>query len=271
MPDAGWQVRKTPKRGAEKWKYWREHFRRQLSREDHLPWNDAYRLSEAERETIRSSIQQFQLGEGSRGRRLVRRAYAFGRAERNRDFVRAVRLFVKEEQRHSGYLLRFMRAQGIAELRRHWVDTVFRVLRGLAGLEVSLRVLVTAEIIAIPYYRALSQATKSPLLRAISEQILDEEAEHLRYQGSMLEQLGARRGPAVERAVRWAQRVFLTCVALVVWHEHRAVFAAAGYSSRRFELEADAELLGVELASARGAEGTGKATETGPRMEHEGA
>lgn len=100
---------------------------------------------------------------------------------------------MKEEQRHSACLLRFMQREGIPAASSHWVDTVFRRLRVLAGLELSLRVLVSAEIIAIPYYRALGAATRSPLLRAICARILQDEAVHLRFQASSLSRLSASR------------------------------------------------------------------------------
>ena len=98
---------------------------------------------------------------------------------------------MKEEQRHSAYLLRFMQREGIPVSSKHWVDTVFRRLRVLGGLELALRVLVSAEIIAIPYYRALGAATQSPLLQAICATILQDEAAHLRFQASMLWRLSA--------------------------------------------------------------------------------
>ena len=43
-------------------------------------------------------------------------------------------------------------------------------------------VLVTAEVLAIPFYQALRDATRSSLLRAICVRILCDEASHLNYQ-----------------------------------------------------------------------------------------
>ena len=124
-----------------------------------LPWGDAYRLTPRERSAIEKSIQQFQLGEGSEGRRLLQRGEAYAREAGDADFVAALTLLIGEEQRHSAHLGRFMKRQGIPIVTDHWVDTVFRRLRVLAGLELSLTVLVTAELIAVPYYRALREAT----------------------------------------------------------------------------------------------------------------
>jgi hypothetical protein len=228
---------------------WRTYFTSSQPGPQDLPWEDAYILSAPERLAIEKSIQQFQLGEGSEGRRLLNRGAAYGRAARDPHFVEALDLFVKEEQRHSAHLLRFMRRQRIPALAAHWVDSVFRLLRVLAGLELSLRVLVTAEIIAVPYYRALGRATGSPLLQAISARILDDEAMHLKFQSSMLSRLADRRRPFLGRLVWAVHRWFLIGTCHLVWAEHGSVFRAARYSFLRFLDEALEEISGLEAAA----------------------
>jgi hypothetical protein len=226
---------------------WRLHFLANQQDAGQMPWDDTYKLSSAERRAIQHSIQQFQLGESSEGRRLLNRARAYSRATNDPDFAEALSLFVKEEQRHSAYLLRFMRAQGIPEVSSHWVDSVFRRLRVLAGLELSLRVLVTAEIIAVPYYTALARATASPLLNAISSQIVQDEAAHLKFQSSMLSRLGALRPPVVRRFIARLHQLFLLGTSFVVWCEHGDVFRAARYSFEVFVQEALTEFAAVEV------------------------
>jgi hypothetical protein len=211
-----------------------------------MPWDDPYALSPDEKRAIGHSIQQFQLGEGSEGRRLLDRGRTYSRAVGDPYFSDALSLFIKEEQRHSAHLLRFMRGQGIPELLSHWVDSVFRRLRVLAGLELSLRVLVTAEIIAVPYYRALGRATASQLLRAISDRILVDEAAHLKYQSSMLSRLGSRQRPVLRRLVSRIHRLFLVGTSFIVWIEHGSVFRAAGYTFKKFTLEALWEFAALE-------------------------
>jgi hypothetical protein len=232
-------------------RFWFSHFVTNRMTADEMPWTDTYRLNSREHHAIERSIQQFQLGEGSNGKRLLRRGLAHARATRNQDFLRALYLFIKEEQRHSGYLLRFMQAQKIPALRHHWVDSVFRVLRGLAGLELSLRVLVTAEIIAVPYYRALRDATNSPLLKALSRRILADEAAHLRFQASMLSGLAARRRTVIDALIGRIHRLFLTGTSIIVWLGHRPVFLAAGYTLHRFLLETHEELRLLDSETSR--------------------
>jgi hypothetical protein len=231
---------------------WRNHFLANERTDRALPWDNPYRLSGSERDAISHSVQQFQLGEGSHGTRLLRRGLKYSARARDPYFGRALHLFIKEEQRHSAQLLRFMEREGIPALSKHWVDSIFRHLRGLAGLELSLRVLVTAEIIAVPYYRALVRATYSPLLRALSAGILADETAHLRFQSSMLRRVASSRLTLLGRGVSGTHRLFLIATACIVWREHRSVFEAAGYRFGRLLKEALSEFAALDQASRSG-------------------
>ena len=231
---------------------WRCYFLSRAAASDVLPWKDPTALTREEAQCIQSSIQQFQLGEGSRGSRLLKRGQDHATATADPCFVDALSLFVKEEQRHSACLLRFMQREGIPAASSHWVDTVFRRLRVLAGLELSLRVLVSAEIIAIPYYRALGAATRSPLLRAICARILQDEAVHLRFQASSLSRLSASRPFFADRVVSGMHRLFLLITCLVVWFEHGRVFRASGYARAGFLAEVFWEFDRLDNAIGRG-------------------
>jgi hypothetical protein len=215
-----------------------------------LPWPDSYQLTDAERRAISRSIAQFQLGEGAQGRRLQERGRKYAERVGDTHFSQALALFVKEEQRHSADLGCFMDAQGIPRLSKHWIDSVFRRLRVLAGLELSLRVLVTAEIIAVPYYRALGDASASELLGALSDRILQDEAGHLKFQASMLSRVGAGRLPALSRLIWRLHRLFLLSTCFVVWRDHGEVFRAAGYRFREFVLEAFYEFAELQYRSS---------------------
>jgi hypothetical protein len=198
------------------------------SAEPRLPWDDGYRLSGAERTVVIESIQQFQLGENAQGGRLLERAQAL-----DAQYADALRLFIQEEQRHSYFLGRFLALQGEGCLSSHWVHASFRRLRGFAGLELRMRVLATAEVLAIPYYTALREATGSTLLKSICSRILEEEAEHLRFQAFTFGRFASRRPALLRGLVRGAHRWFLMATTLLVWIEHWLVFRAGGYSFAR--------------------------------------
>lgn len=223
-------------------------------------WSE--QLATREKAAIAKSIQQFQLGEGSKGQRLLDRGKKYAREADDACFAAALTLFIREEQQHSRYLAAFMASQGIPRVTRHWVDTAFRRLRGLAGLELSLTVLVTAEIIAVAYYRALRDATGSATLKTICRRILEDEAAHLRFQASMLGRISAKRSAEWQQALGKVHRQFLQGTIALVWMEHRGVFEAAGYDFRRFREETLLEF--GEWQSLR----RQMARAFGPRREH---
>jgi hypothetical protein len=213
---------------------WYQHFLQNRGSLCALPWHDPYLLSAAERRLVTRSIQQFQLGEWARGRGLKRRASAHPVLATDPWFIPALELFIAEEQGHSGILGRFLDGQEIPRLTDHWLDGVFRRLRKLAGLEVCATVLVTAEVLAIPFYQALRDSTRSHLLRSICVRVLCDEAAHLNYQALTL---GLIRRPLCERAraIRsLCHSTLFHCTALLLWQQHHRVFRAAGWGSRRY-------------------------------------
>jgi hypothetical protein len=225
---------------------WSSYFRSNSWDPAEVAFDDSYQLSPEELRAVSASVQQFQLGENAEGRRLQNRGRAFAAATGDGEFPVALKLFIQEEQRHSATLLRFMQRQGLAPLGSHWVDGIFRRVRVLAGLELSLRVLVAAEIIAVPYYRALARATGSPALRSICHRILKDEAMHLQFQASMMSRIESARAGLVRFAAWRAHRFFLLGTCTVVWFEHFAVFRAAGYTFHRFILESLSEFHALE-------------------------
>ncbi len=218
--------------------HWHEHFLGNRGRSGALPWHDSYQLTAAERRVVARSIQQFQLGEFARGRGFVRRAASHPVLGVDPCFVPALRLFIEEEQEHSAILGRFLDREGIPRLRNHWLDETFRRLRKLAGLEACATVLVTAEVLAIPYYQALRDATGSPLLRAICVRILCDEAKHLNYQALTLGLIRGRLSENARASRSLSHRTLFHATALLLWQQHRAVFRAAGWDFHRFWTDA---------------------------------
>jgi hypothetical protein len=224
----------TPSFVTSPFEHWHDHFLENRGRAGALPWHDSYRLTATELGAVTRSIQQFQLGEWARGRGFVRRAASHPVLAGDSWFVPVLRLFIAEEQEHSGILGRFLDLEHIPRLTNHWLDEIFRRLRKLAGLEACATVLVTAEVLAIPFYQALRDATGSPLLRAICVRILCDEAKHLNYQALTLG-LVRRRLSERARAIRsMCHATLFHVTALLLWQQHRRVFRAAGWDFRRF-------------------------------------
>jgi hypothetical protein len=217
---------------------WFGHFLGQRESPCALQWQDSYALCDVERPLVARSVQQFQLGEWARGRGLLRRAASHPILSTDRWFLPSLELFIAEEQRHSSLLGQFLDRERIPRLSSHWIDGLFRRLRKLAGLEVCAMVLVTAEVLAVPFYQALRDATRSELLRSLCMRILGDEAAHLHYQvltiGLIRRSLGNR-----ARLIRaLCHSMLFHCTALLLWQQHRVVFRAAGWDFRRFWTQA---------------------------------
>ena len=222
------------------WDYWLEIFSTraallEIHRQAPGDW-----LSDEECERIADSIATFQLGEQSEGRTLLRFAQRFA-ARRNLPALPAVTaLFIKEEQHHAAQLAEFMRVNGIPLKRRNWTDSVFRLLRRLAGFEAAVTILVTAEMIGFVYYRALARATSSACLKTICRSMCADESLHLRYETQLLMTLRGERGPMLRRFVETAHRTLLTVSARIVFHDHRRVLRHVGYDARSFQRDCQA-------------------------------
>jgi hypothetical protein len=216
------RIHQTPRSSRE----WLEHFR-DNERPEVLP-EGGPRLSEVEREALISSIQEFQLGENSEGRHLRRRAAEYAKESGDEEYLWAMEYFIREEQRHAGYLRDYLASEDVGTVKKRWVDTVFRRLRNLAGFEVSVGVLVTAEIIAKVYHAALGKATRSPMLGRICERILRDEEAHVRFQAERLAILRRDRPELGMKLTRLLHRALFFGACLVVWRNHGKAMRRGG-------------------------------------------
>jgi hypothetical protein len=149
---------------------WGEHFRRSALDQLDIPWHEANRLSDDQRRILIPSLQDFQLGESSDGRHGLARAGAYGNRVGDPYYAETMRLFFAEENRHAAYLACYLQIQDEPLIAHSWTDFVFRRVRRLMGLETLLTVLLSVELIAEVYYRAIFNATRCPTLRAICTQ-----------------------------------------------------------------------------------------------------
>ena len=213
---------------------WNLYFERNAGNLLDVPWEAGGEVTGAEVATIARSIREFQLGESSEGRHLIKAARDYAGRTGDADYLAALERFIREEQRHARDLGRFMTLAGIGKTRKSWPDSVFRWMRHLAGLELSVSVLVTAEIIAKVYYPALQQATGSRVLRRVCEQIIHDEGPHVEFQCQRLGLLRRERGEAYLGLAKFLHRVLFWGAMLVVWHKHKPVLKAGGLDFRDY-------------------------------------
>ncbi len=214
---------------------WRHYFEHNAQTLMPIPWGETGDLSTAERHQIAASVQNFQVGESSEGRHLLQAAQRYAQQVGDGDYVAAIRLFIAEEQRHARDLGQFLDRNHIPLLKTTPQDRAFRWLRRrFNSLEVSIAVLITAEIIATVYYAALREATQSPTLQALCQQILHDEAKHVQFQVERLHYLRRHRPWPLQTLTMTLQRGLFGLTSLAIWPVHQPVFRLAGLSFQEF-------------------------------------
>lgn len=211
-------------------KKWYYYFLGNLDHMELVNFHTAPCLQEEEKKLIWSSIQQFQKGENSEGKHLIHHAKNY----QQDDYVAAIKLFIKEEQMHAQLLGLFMKMEGIPKIKKHWIDSGFRWIRNLMGLELSITVLVTAEIIAAVYYRGLKGATKSGLLAQICNRLLKDEEKHLEFQAYAIAHIN-RHAVFITRLIKkWLHLALLIFTMILVWQYHKNVLKKGGFNFLKF-------------------------------------
>ncbi len=194
-----------------------------------IPWHLGPELTPYETAAIAQSLKEFQAGESSEGKHLFRHAQEYAARTGDQEYVPTIRLFIAEEQRHARDLGRFLTLNNIGLVSTTFTDRVFRKLRHLfGGLEISIAVLITAEIIANVYYAVLREATQSAILRCLCEQILRDEFKHVQFQAEQLGKLRGGRRWFSAAATMGLQRFLYFGTTLVVWFFHRKAIRRGG-------------------------------------------
>ncbi|MGW4534754.1 ferritin-like domain-containing protein [Nocardia sp. NPDC004340] len=176
------------------------------------------------------SIQRFQVGESGDGAHLIAKAEAAG----DPVYAAAVRLFVAEESNHARLLLNLLQAAGERPISRHWTDAIFVVLRRGLGLRLELMVLSVAEVIAVPYYRALRDGARDPLATRTAALILADEQRHIPFHAHRLRLAFASTSPVLRPLVRAAWWGILHAAIAVVLLDHGRALRQLGCTRREF-------------------------------------
>lgn len=231
-------------------KAWIDYFKANKENLMPIPWESEERLSKAAKRRIGKSMATFQLGESSDGAHFMKAGWAYATTSGDVEYVDALARFIGEENRHARTLGRFMEQEQIVFLKKQWSDSIFRVIRKLADLNVCISVLITAEIIAKSYYRALRDATSSPVLKAICEQILRDEVQHVFFQSGALGRVRRNYTLFQLALAESLQRFLLAGSIIVVWLDHGKVYRAGGFRFWSFAKHAWNE-LGASLQIVR--------------------
>ncbi len=214
---------------------WIAYFEENRAKLRPIPWELGAGVPTGDFASIAKSLRSWQLGETSDGSHLIAAAQHYAASIGDPEFVDAVRLFIKEEQRHGGDLGRFLDLAGIERAASDWGDRVFRAIRySLPRMEIWATPVVMVETHAMVYYNAIRRATGSVLLRKICEQILADEVAHIRFQCERLAILHRRRPRWLLSLTMACHRVLFAGITAAVWLGHRRALRAGGYTRFRF-------------------------------------
>lgn len=222
---------------------WITHFEQNavITRRITLP-EAACALPEEIRAPLARSIAIFQLGESGGGTRLRRYARKVAPLEQFRGYMRAMDLFVAEEQGHAALLARLLDHLGGTRLRKQWTNSVFRTLRVLANMEFNIQVLLTAELIAEVYFGSLYLRVDDPAVRLVARKLLSDEMKHLAFQRDFLAERLAALSPAMRRLWRLQFLAVHHVTAWVVSRDHASCFRALGLRPGDFRRRATAAI-----------------------------
>jgi hypothetical protein len=181
-----------------------------------------------EKKQVAASVAIFQKGERSEAKRLFAKLEHYASTSGNWDYFFAMKAFIREENRHASDLAVWMEHHHIPLLgeKKHWQDELFRWLRNLAGVELSISILLTAEIIATAYYRALGRSTSSLYLTTVCKKILQDEDEHLYFQSFGLSLFYAKRGNLLNQFIQLLRLSTVAIAGTIIYVSHYRVFYA---------------------------------------------
>lgn len=214
-----------------KYQDWIAHFEKNDTKRLKIDFSGEKPLSEKMKKLVFPSIRAFQKGEGSDGKLLLQTVEHYVRAGGPAEYKQAMQLFVKEENWHSAYLKAYMDHYGIKIAKKSALDTIFRKLRHLGGLKCEVTVLVTAEMIALTYYDALSRCTDSKALKRICKQMLDDELPHIMFQSYTLSRMKPNWTDILLRIM------IMNITLLFVWCAFHKVYQTGGYRFTSFMKE----------------------------------
>lgn len=195
-------------------------------------------LPDEVREPLARSIAIFQLGESGGGTRLRRYARKVAPLEQFRGYMRAVDLFVAEEQGHAALLARLLEHLRGTRLKKQWSNTVFRAVRGLLNIEFNVQVLLTAELIAEVYFGHLYLRVDDPAVKLVARKLLADEMKHLAFQREFLADRLAGLSPTWRRLWRLQFEMIHRVTTWVVSWDHAPCFHAIGFAPADFRARA---------------------------------
>lgn len=204
--------------------YWTNHFLNN-SKINRIDWTLKPEISDSERQNILKSLQAWQLGETSEGKHLINASKKYAKNINDEEYLEAVKLFIKEEQKHGNNLGKYLDLIGEQRIKKDWGDSLFRKIRYFnTNMELWTIAVITVESTAQIFYQALKDATNCTLLKQICTDILIDEASHITFQKERLYIIFSQKNSFSKWVSYHAYSCFFICTSLVVWLAHKKLF-----------------------------------------------
>jgi hypothetical protein len=208
--------------------YWIEHFKANALQK-RINWNKPPSITQDEIALILPSLQAWQLGETSEGKHLIAASTKYAFKISNPLYIDAVKLFIKEEQKHGNNLGRYLDKIGKPRIKKNWGDTLFRKVRYFnTSMEIWTLAVIVVESTAQIFYQSLKDATGCVLLKSICTDILIDEAYHITFQTERLGIIYEGKSIYSKNWRRIAYKYFFYTTSCLVWFAHKSLFKAGG-------------------------------------------
>ncbi|MEN0054961.1 MAG: ferritin-like domain-containing protein [Mucilaginibacter sp.] len=219
--------------------YWINHFKANASIK-RVNWNSRPAITPEEINIILPSLQAWQLGETSEGRNLIAASTKYADKISDPDYVEAVKLFIKEEQKHGNNLGLYLDGIEQPRIKKDWGDSLFRRVRYLnTSMEIWTLAVIVVESTAQIFYQSLKDATECGLLKEICTDILIDEAYHITFQTERLAMIFERKNPFSRSWRKPAYRCFFYASSTLVWFAHKTIFKAGGNTFETYKRKMD--------------------------------
>jgi len=210
--------------------YWIGHFKENANQK-RVNWATMPTITPEEIVLILPSLQAWQLGETSEGKHLIAASEKYANKTADPNYVAAVKLFIKEEQKHGNNLGQYLDAIGQPRVKQNWGDSLFRSVRYFnTNMELWTLAVIVVESTAQIFYQALKDATGCELLKSICDDILIDEAHHIIFQTERLAMIYDAKNSFSKAWRKTAYKYFFYFTSSLVYFAHRKLFKAGGNS-----------------------------------------
>jgi hypothetical protein len=225
---------------------WLAHFQQNLQQK-RVDWSVKPTIDLAKHKPLINSMKAWQLGETSEGLNLLATAKQYAKSRHDSEYVNAIRLFIREEQKHGRNLGEYLDLIGEKRKASDWGDSLFRWVRHLnQNMEIWTITVIITEQFAQTYYSALYKSIDCELLTQICKDILKDEGHHVKFQLERLQEiLGHRNQWQIQVSLKLYRLLFLI-ITHTIWLAHSVVFKASGMTYRSYFQRANQKFRFVE-------------------------